>query len=274
MNQPAPVRLALFGQPVANSQSPRIHALFGRQLGIDVDYRLIETGTHGLDKKLAEFRRLGGTGANLTVPLKQAGVTLCRRIDEAARAAGAVNTLRLTDSEWHGYNTDGGGLMLDFKRLGLDIARRRVLIVGAGGAVAGLIQPLLKHNPSSMVIVNRTSERAEQLADRFDHPQQFYGGGFGLADENRPFDVLIQATSAGHARGLPPVKPAWLAGDGRVYDLNYGPAHQPFANWCREQAIEVSDGLGMLVGQAALAFEIWTGRRPQIAPVLAELLAE
>lgn len=273
MSQPAPVRLALFGQPVANSQSPRIHALFGQQLGIDVVYRLVETGVDNLGNKLSEFRRQGGAGANLTVPLKQAGMTFCRQIDETAQAADAVNTLRLTESEWHGFNTDGGGLLLDLERLGLDIAGRRVLIVGAGGAVAGLIQPLMKQGPSSMVIVNRSSERAERLAGRFDRPQLILGGGFGLADENRPFDVLIQATSAGHAQGLPPIKSAWLAGDARVYDLNYGPAHQPFASWCRERNIKATDGLGMLVGQAALAFEIWTGRRPQIAPVLAELQA-
>jgi len=270
MNPPN-YKLAVFGQPVAHSLSPRIHRLFGEQLGIEVDYAAIEAGIDELAGKLAAFRADGGTGANLTVPLKHAGLRLCSRVDRPARQAHAVNTLRLADDGWHGHNTDGAGLVLDLERLGIDPAGRRILVVGAGGAVAGILGPLLERRPACVNILNRTAVRAERLADKFDHLGEIRGAGFDEGTEEPAHDLLIQSTSAGHGRDLPPLDRGWLAQSAVAYDLNYGSAHLPFARWCEQQNLAVHDGLGMLVGQAALAFEIWTGRRPDIAPVLATL---
>ncbi|RFF30307.1 shikimate dehydrogenase [Wenzhouxiangella sediminis] len=264
------VRLAVFGQPVAHSLSPRIHRLFGEQLGIDVEYSAIESGVDELPDRLAAFRGSGGTGANLTVPLKQTGLKLCTRIDRPARQAHAVNTLRLADDGWHGYNTDGAGLLLDFDRLGIDPAGRRILIVGAGGAVAGILGPLLAREPACVHLINRTADRAERLAEKFSHLGTIDGAGFE-SDPGSDFDLLIQSTSAGHADALPPLERDWLADSAVAYDLNYGPAQATFSRWCGAHGLPVHDGLGMLVGQAALAFEIWTSRRPEMAPVLAAL---
>ncbi len=264
------VKLAVFGQPVAHSLSPRIHCLFGEQLGIDVDYTAIEAGIDELPDRLATFRNQGGTGANLTVPLKQAGLKLCTRVDRQARQARAVNTLSLADDGWQGYNTDGAGLMLDFERLGIDPGGRRILITGAGGAVAGILGPLLDREPACVMLVNRTAERAERLADKFAHLGEIDGGGFE-SDPGSRFDLLIQSTSAGHDSALPPLDRSWLTPSAVAYDLNYGPAHGSFSDWCGDNALAVHDGLGMLVGQAALAFEIWTAKRPDMAPVLAAL---
>lgn len=263
-------KLAVFGQPVAHSLSPRIHRLFGKQLGVEIEYTAIESGIDELPDRLAAFCSQGGSGANLTVPLKQAGLRLCADIDRPARQARAVNTLRLASDGWQGYNTDGAGLLLDFDRLGIDPAGRRILVIGAGGAVAGILGPLLERRPAAIAIVNRTAGRAEALADKFAHLGPIAGSGFE-SDPGSRFDLLIQSTSAGHANELPPLQQHWLADDAIAYDLNYGPAHEAFARWCQDQDMRVHAGLGMLIGQAALAFEIWTGQRPPLAPVLEAL---
>jgi shikimate dehydrogenase len=271
MNSQRPVKLAVFGQPVAHSQSPRIHRLFGEQLGIGVDYAAIESGVDELPERLNAFRDAGGTGANLTVPLKQAGLRLCTRVDRAARQAHAVNTLALADDGWHGFNTDGEGLMRDLERLALSPAGRRVLVLGAGGAVAGLLGPLLDRRPAAVCLLNRSLERAERLADKFAHLGPIHARSLDAAEEVAGYDLLIQSTSAGHGGSLPTLSPDWLAPDAVAYDLNYGPAHAPFRQWCLAAGFRVHSGLGMLVAQAALAFEIWTARAPDAGPVLAEL---
>ncbi|NEZ04413.1 shikimate dehydrogenase [Wenzhouxiangella sp. XN201] len=263
-------KLAVFGQPVAHSLSPRIHRLFGEQLGIDVDFSAIEAGVDELPDRLEAFRTGGGTGANLTVPLKSAGLKLCTRVDRAARRAHAVNTLKRETDGWHGFNTDGAGLIRDFDRLGIDPAGRRVLIVGAGGAVAGILGPLLERRPERVHLINRTAERAHRLADKFAHLGCIHGDGFE-SDPGSQFDLLIQSTSAGHAGMLPAIRRDWLDNDVDAYDLNYGAAHQDFARWCREHRLTCHDGLGMLVGQAALAFEIWTGQTPATDAVVEQL---
>lgn len=271
MSQTGPFKLAVFGQPVAHSLSPRIHRLFGEQLGIDVDYGAIEAGIDELAEKLAAFRTDGGTGANLTVPLKQAGLRLCTHVDRPARQAHAVNTLRLENDGWHGYNTDGAGLLLDLDRLGIDPAGRRILIVGAGGSVAGILGPLLDRQPACVTVVNRTAERAERLADKFAHLGDIRGGAIDSASEGSPHDLLIQSTSAGHEGKAVPIERTCLTDNASGYDLNYGTAHEPFAKWCGQHGMMAHDGLGMLVAQAALAFGIWTGERPEVDYVIKRL---
>jgi shikimate dehydrogenase len=265
------IKLAVFGQPVAHSLSPRIHRAFGEQLGIDVDYQAIESGTADLPGKLSAFRDEGGVGANLTLPLKETGLRLCSAVDPTARRARAVNTLKALDDGWHGYNTDGAGLMLDLERLSLPVTGQRILIIGAGGATAGLLDPLLRANPRQVCLLNRTPERAIRLADKFAHRGNIQAGSLETGPGEEAFDLLIQSTSAGHANEELPLRREWLTATASAYDLNYGPAHGPFASWCQHHNLPAHDGLGMLIGQAALAFEIWTGQRPDITPVLDSL---
>ncbi|MFP4335459.1 MAG: shikimate dehydrogenase [Wenzhouxiangella sp.] len=265
------LKLALFGDPVEHSLSPEIHRRFGRQTGIMLDYQAVRCTSQEFGPRFAAFIVAGGRGANLTVPLKHAGLGVCEQVAPAARIARAVNTLVRRADGWHGHNTDGEGLMLDLQRLGLDPAGRRVLMIGAGGAAAGVLGPLLDRQPALAVILNRTGERAEALAQKFAHRGVVIGGGFDQAGDLSGFDLLIQATSSGHGQTLPPLDRGWLGGQAAAYDLNYGPAHRPFAQWCEHQSLPCHDGLGMLVGQAALAFEIWTGQRPAMAPVLRAL---
>ncbi len=271
MKPAAAIKLAVFGQPVAHSLSPRIHRMFGEQLGIEVDYQAIEAGTEELADRLSAFREAGGSGANLTVPLKEFGLRLCTSIDPVARRARAVNTLKAVEGGWRGFNTDGGGLVLDLERLGLEVAGRRVLIIGAGGAVAGILEALLDREPETVCLLNRTPERARRLADKFAHKGCIEAASLTDGPEGPPHDLLIQSTSAGHSGQDLPLERHWLAGSARAYDLNYGQAHSAFVNWCHDHDLPAHDGLGMLVGQAALAFEIWTGKRPDIQPVLTSI---
>ena len=265
------LKLAVFGDPVDHSLSPNIHAQFAQQLGVAVDYSRIRCSIEQLSDRMARFVTDGGTGANLTVPLKQAGLRLCRQLDRAARQARAVNTLSLKSDGWHGFNTDGGGLLLDLERLQMDTRGARILIIGAGGATAGLIGPLLATKPAQVTVLNRTPKRAIELAERFEHLGPINAIALDQGPKRNDFNLLIQATSLGHAGELPNIDPAWLAPGAAAYDLNYGKAHTPFKSWCDDQAVTCHDGLGMLVGQAALAFEIWTGKRPEMGGVVEKL---
>lgn len=265
------LQLALFGDPVEHSRSPRIHRLFGEQTGVSLEYTTIRCGPEEFARRFGAFVMAGGDGANLTLPLKQAGLGVCQEVDKDARAARAVNTLVRRADGWHGHNTDGPGLLLDLEGLSLSVTDRRILILGAGGAAAGILAPLLAQSPELLVILNRTSARAEALAEKHAHRGQVIGGGFEHSETLKDFDLLIQAGSSGHSGQLPPLERGWLKADARAYDLNYGPAHSVFAEWCRDNDLSCHDGLGMLVGQAALAFEIWTGLRPDVAPVVSAL---
>ncbi|TVQ41644.1 MAG: shikimate dehydrogenase [Wenzhouxiangella sp.] len=265
------LRLAVFGDPISHSLSPRIHSLFGQQLGLAVDYQAIRCTVQELPQRLEELVRAGGTGANLTLPLKQAGLRLCRQLDLPARLARAVNTLSLDEQGWRGFNTDGPGLVLDLERLGIRLGGTRILIIGAGGATAGILAPLLERRPACITLLNRTAERATLLAERYGHLGQILGLGLDAEPQGPPHDLLIQATSLGHAGAMPVIADDWLDQEARVYDLNYGPAHEPVARWAESRGLAAHDGIGMLVGQAALAFEIWSGQRPSISATLAEL---
>lgn len=267
---PGRLKLALFGRPVAHSLSPRIHAAFAARAGISIDYRAMECPAGELAARFQEFAAAGGAGANLTVPVKTEGLEVADTLSDTARRAGAVNTLVRGGNGWAGHNTDGAGLLADLDRQGLDPTGRRVLILGAGGAVAGIMAALLARKPAAVRVINRSPERARTLARRFAGidirpPQE---------DTPRDFDLMIQATSLGHAGAVPTLDPSWLAPDAAACDLNYGPAHRPFAAWCAGHGLACADGLGMLVEQAAASFELWTGKRPDTAPVLAELQNE
>ena len=262
------LKLAVFGHPVTHSLSPRIHFMFAEAAGIDLEYDRIDCPAGQLAGKLREFHRAGGRGCNLTVPLKAEGLALAAHASLAAQQADACNTLIAVESEWHAENTDGAGLVADLDRLGLDIGNRSVLVLGAGGAVAGILGPMLDRRPARICLVNRDVSRAERLAARFaGHGRPVQAYGYDTIPAGISFDLLLQSTSLGHRGDCPPVQPQWLQPGAVGYDLNYGPAFTPFAARCGELGIASYPGLGMLVEQAAIAFELFTGVKPDTGPV-------
>lgn len=261
-------RYAVIGNPVAHSKSPWIHAEFARQTRQDLDYQRLESPLDGFARTVAAFRAAGGRGANVTLPFKEQAFSYCGpETSPRARAAAAVNTLRFDGKTLFGDNTDGIGLVTDLERnLGRAIAGKRVLLIGAGGAARGVLQPLLERAPAALRVANRTARRAEELAGLF---QEVTGGGFHeLAGES--FDLLINATSAGLANQAPALPPGVFAPGAFAYDMVYG-RDTPFLAMARAAGAAVSDGLGMLVEQAAESFLLWRGVRPETAPVLAAL---
>jgi len=270
------LKLAVFGHPVAHSLSPRIHSRFAESLGLAVDYRAIDCPAGQLARVLRAFREQGGCGCNLTVPLKAEGLELADVASQAARAAGAANTLVWRDSwngsGWQADNTDGAGLIADLRRLGIDLAGRRVLVLGAGGAVAGILGPLLATRPARVCVLNRNLARAWSLVDRFGAARNLDAGALADGPGGGEFDLLIQGTSLGHRGECPFIDPGWLASGAVGYDLNYGPAHRPLAERLAELGVRSHSGLGMLIEQAAAAFEQFTGKRPATAEIHAAMV--
>lgn len=265
---------AVIGNPVSHSLSPTIHARFAEQTGQDMDYGRIEADDFAA--AAAGFIADGGHGLNVTVPFKADAFHWCDQASERAHEAGAVNTLtRGDEGRVTGDNTDGIGLVRDLHgNLGLSLIGARILIVGAGGAAGGALGPLLEGGPAQLVIANRTVARAEALADAFAGTAPVAGCSFEALAAAEPFDLVINASAASLAGALPPLSSDLLAARGTVYDMMYGDAAAAFLKWGRGAgATVVSDGLGMLVEQAAESFWIWRGIRPQTASVLTELRA-
>jgi len=259
-------RYAVFGNPIGHSKSPRIHAEFARQTGQDLTYEAIEAPMDGFREAVLAFRAAGGSGCNITVPFKEQAYQLANQRSERADAAGAANTLRFDGDDILADNTDGAGLVNDLVgNLGFDPAGRRILLLGAGGAARGVGLPLMERQPAELFIANRTAYKARELSSRFD----CYGGGFD-ALPGRQFDLVINATAASLAGDLPPLPDDIFAQGALAYDMMYGRA-TPFLEFARARGARVADGLGMLVEQAAEAFYVWRGVRPQTAPVIALL---
>lgn len=268
-------RYAVFGHPIGHSKSPRIHRLFAQQTGQNLKYTAQNVPAEAFETALHEFLRQGGRGLNCTIPLKELAWRIADRCSERARRAKAVNTLTLeADGSMSGDNTDGVGLVRDLHtNLGLVLAGKRLMLLGAGGASRGILQPLLAEQPHSLVIANRTVARGEQLVQEFADTARLSACGFtDLAGQR--FDLIINATAASLQGDLPPLPGEVLAVDGACYDLAYGSAPTPFLRWGQEHGAVVSaDGLGMLVEQAAEAFWLWRGIRPDSAAVI-RLLSE
>jgi shikimate dehydrogenase len=274
-------RYAVIGNPVTHSRSPRIHAMFGEQTGIALEYGLLPAPLDGFETTVRGFFAGGGRGLNVTVPFKQEAWSLASpRLSERARLAGAVNTLWMRDGALHGCNTDGVGLVADLRRLGADLTGARVLLAGAGGAARGVLQPLAQAGCARIHIVNRTAERAHTLAAEWLRATgaaspAVSAGGLGDAAKGGPWDVVINATASSLSDAAPDL-PAGLYAEGALaYDMMYGAQATPFMRQAHaDGAAATADGLGMLVGQAAESFFIWHGRRPDAEPVLAALRRE
>jgi shikimate dehydrogenase len=263
-------RYVVIGNPVAHSRSPDIHARFARETGEAMAYgrMLVEPGQFAGAAR--EFFAGGGRGANVTLPFKVDAFDFAHERTARAQEAGAVNTLAARGAAILGDNTDGAGLVRDLTaNLGLALAGRRILLLGAGGAARGVVAPLLALSPAVLAIANRTSERSRELAARFARsgPVQ----GFGLDAMGEGYDLVVNATSAS-TRGEPLALPEGLFASGATaYDMAYGPAAQAFLDRARLAGARTSDGLGMLVEQAAEAFFLWRGKRPETAGVIASL---
>lgn len=265
-------RYVVIGNPVAHSRSPEIHARFARATGETLVYErlLVEPGDFA--RAAREFFAAGGRGANVTLPFKVDAFDFAQERTQRAAQAGAVNTLAARDGLVLGDNTDGAGLVRDLTaNLGLALAGSRILLVGAGGAARGVVGPLLALGPALLVIANRTRARADELARAFEPGGPVRSAGF--ADMGRGFDLVVNATSSS-THGEPLELPAEVFAPGATaYDMAYGAAARAFLDRARAAGARASDGLGMLVEQAAESFHLWRGKRPETAGVIAALRA-
>lgn len=265
-------RYGVVGHPVDHSRSPAIHRLFARQTGLEISYELIDAPPDSLETAIRGFAAAGGKGLNITVPHKEAALELCDSVGEAAKIAGAANTLSIDDSgNIRGDNTDGIGLIRDLKQnRRLEIAGARVLVLGAGGAARGILGPLIAEGPVELRLANRTRERAEGLAAQWGAvvPCTFDE----LANE-APFDLVFNATSAGLKGEAPPFPTNVVGSNSTAYDLVYSLKPTPFVTWAKAAGARRGvQGWGMLVEQAAESFNIWHGIRPNTRAILTQLL--
>ena len=271
-------RYAVFGNPVAHSRSPAIHAQFAAQTGQRLMYEKLLAPLHGFDAALQAFIAAGGRGANVTVPFKLDAHAAATSLTARAAAAGAVNTLSFDGNQIIGDNTDGVGLVTDLlQNAGMVIAGKKVLLLGAGGAAQGVILPLLQAHPAQVVIANRTPDKAAAIAARFHATGSGVAAGIlsacALDALDAPFDIVINATAASLTDAVPVVSPAIFGRHTLAYDMMYASAPTAFMRLAAVHGAAIRDGLGMLVEQAAEAFFVWRGVRPQTADVLAQMRA-
>ncbi|SMN13356.1 Shikimate 5-dehydrogenase I alpha [Bathymodiolus heckerae thiotrophic gill symbiont] len=265
-------KLAVFGNPIKHSLSPKIHTSFARQTGVRVEYAKILAPIDGFSQSAYDFINQGGNGFNITVPFKINAFNLATTHTINAQTAGAVNTIKVNGNELIGENTDGIGLVNDLtKNLGIDLHDKIVLILGAGGATRGILLPLLQQNPKRIMIANRTASKAVKLAKDFAK----FGKtcGFGLEKiKDDPVDIIINATSASLGGETPDIT-SGVVNNAVCYDLMYG-QQTPFMDWAKtNNASMVFNGLGMLVEQAAAAFEFWSEKQPDTQAVIKAIKA-
>lgn len=263
------------GHPVAHSLSPFIHAMFARQTGQAMSYRLFDFAPEAFQERIAAFFAQGGRGLNITLPYKITAVALANELTTRAQHASAVNTLALRqDGSILGDNTDGVGLTQDLcVNQRIVLTRRRVLIIGAGGAARGVLAPLLGLEPEVVVIANRTADRAKALAAAFASMGNVQGVGFRYVTAGA-FDLIINATSASLTGEIPDIPVGVIGPDTFCYDMAYGKGDTPFVRWALELGCRAAvPGWGMLVEQAAESFRLWRGVRPLTGPVISALTA-
>lgn len=264
MKNNSPFQLALFGHPVAHSQSPAIHQSYASQFNLYINYHLVDVQNHELEHHIKNFFNNNGKGANITVPHKFAAAQYLDTLSEAAQQSGSVNTIVKKQDQLVGYNTDGIGLVTDLHhRIQFDITGKTLLIFGAGGAVAGIMPAILEHKPDCIYVCNRTLSKAKALSDKYDHTQALTP--HTLNTIIKPCDLIINATTLGHHGKAPEIPKTLVNNTTIAYDLSYGTITKPFGKSAYNSGIQhIHDGIGMLYYQAAYAFKLWFGKSPQI----------
>ncbi|MDX1558362.1 MAG: shikimate dehydrogenase [Marinobacter sp.] len=269
---------AVVGNPISHSKSPRIHSLFASETGEPVEYTAIQAPLDEFAGTVRQFFERGGKGLNVTVPFKEEAWKVADCRTERAENAGAANTLYLDDDgQLTADNTDGCGIVRDLvANHGVALKAARILVLGAGGAVRGVLGPILAEHPASITIANRTVAKAEALVKLFKPvADETVLSACGFEQPGEPFDVIINGTSASLQGDLPPLSPKVIDGKTVVYDMMYSLQTTTFNQWALEQGAQiVHDGLGMLVEQAAESFRIWRGISPATRPVIEELRNE
>jgi shikimate dehydrogenase len=273
----------VIGNPIAHSKSPDIHARFAAETAQDMRYARLLAPLDAFAATVHEFVAQGGRGANVTVPFKLEAYALAGTLTARAKAAGAVNTLKFDGGEIIGDNTDGVGLVTDIVRnAGFDLAQKKILLLGAGGAARGVLLPLLEARPAELTIANRTVAKARELVEQF---QAYAGAGAGagvdcklsacsFAEAEQQYDLVINATSASLQAELPPLAASVFGPATLAYDMMYGRQPTVFMQFAAANGAQVRDGLGMLVEQAAESFFVWRGVRPHTDAVFAALRAQ
>lgn len=266
---------AVMGNPITHSKSPSIHTLFAEQTQQSILYTAIHVDIEGFKQAVGNFLAAGGKGLNVTVPFKQEAWALVTERSERAERAGAVNTIKIENDKLYGDNTDGVGLVNDLTiNHSIELKNKNILLMGAGGAARGVLIPLLRQNPSSLFIANRTPDKAKDLALDFSDAGNIEGGGYEHIPAKK-FDIVINATAASLHGDLPPLPDTLLNDNASCYDMMYSAKPTPFMEWAKKhQAANVLDGLGMLVEQAAESFYIWRGVKPETKIVIEKLRKE
>ena len=273
---------AVIGNPITHSKSPRIHTLFAEQTQQDICYRALLSPLDAFRETAMQFfkpthedeQHKPGKGLNVTVPFKQEAWDLCDELSDYAKLAGAVNTLTYQDDgRIFGTNTDGIGLVTDLvKNNQVALSGKNILVLGAGGAVRGVLQPLLEEHPNHLFVANRTVSKAQELAMLFGQHSVLSAGGFEMIPKEVRYDVVINGTAASLSGDLPPVPEACIKNSSCCYDMMYASEPTAFVKWASDLGVPQSlDGLGMLIEQAAESFKIWRGIRPDTSVVFSAL---
>ena len=269
-------KFAVLGNPIKHSKSPFIHKEFSIETNIELIYDFLLCPLDGFVQCVDNFRENGGLGLNITVPFKEHAYAYATELTDRAKKAKAVNTLKFFENgKVVGDNTDGDGIIWDFKRLGWELADKDILIIGAGGASRGILGPILELNPKSISLINRTFEKAKLIQE--DYPSISVGTLESTNDLDKKYDIVINATSLSLSNHVPSISKQIFKLNTCCYDLMYTPSGETsFLEWCVEQGVSkdnVSDGLGMLVGQAALSFQLWHGVLPDGKDIIAKVRA-
>ena len=266
-------RYAVIGNPIGHSKSPKIHHLFGEQLGHKISYEKLEATEASFYSTVEGFFRSGGRGLNVTLPFKGLAFEFCDSLGKHANSSGAVNTLSFSeDARIYGESTDGIGLINDLKNNGISISGRSILLIGSGGTTKSILPSIIDLNPKSITLTNRTKKNALSLRDSFLH---LFPIGCVSGDEiDRNYDLVINTTSSQLSNTLPMVGPVSVNG-ADTYDVNYAWQQTLFQSWCGENGSRSAiQGWGMLVEQAAESFSIWRGVKPETESIIQRLQSE
>ncbi|GLS84833.1 shikimate dehydrogenase [Paraferrimonas haliotis] len=261
---------AVIGNPIGHSQSPQIHAAFARQLGHSIDYSRLLAPIDGFEASVERFIEAGGRGMSVTVPFKEIAYERCNQLSSYAQSAQAVNALKFEQGRWVGHNTDGLGLVADLIAQGIKLSGINVLILGAGGAAKGILLPLLESGIGGIDICNRTHDKAVQLSNST--PPNYLVRAVSMTELTESYDLIINSTSASLQGINLPIPSSVVSPSSCCYDLMYSSEETPFNQWARELGVTKRfDGLGMLVHQAAFAYEFWRGVKPDALSVMEKL---